>query len=188
VKGVHRSVARRWARALLDVALERERAGGKGPEALWDELRLLSSLVRENHDLVSALTHPAIPNEQRQKAARVLCAESQASELSTRLLGMLIERERLLWLPEISALYTEVWNAQRGVAQAEAITPSPLDLKTLTRMGKALGRSTGLEVEVTGRTDEAILGGVLVRMAGKTFDGTVRSRLRLLRHALTQGA
>jgi len=188
VRSVDRSAARRWARALLDVVLEREKAGGAGPAELAHELSVFVNLLRENHDLAVALAHPAIANDRRKGIGEAICASARASEILTRLIQMLIERQRVAWLPEITALYTELWNAYRGVARAEASTVAPLEGEMLASLGQALGKATGLAVEVAGRTDPEILGGVLVRMGGKTFDGTVRSRLKSLRQTLTQGA
>jgi F0F1-type ATP synthase delta subunit len=34
------------------------------------------------------------------------------------------------------------------------------------------------------KTDPAVLGGVLLRMSGRTYDGTVRGRLQALRRTL----
>jgi F-type H+-transporting ATPase subunit delta len=148
----------------------------------------LVASVHENPDLAAALTHPAIASDRRKSIGLAICASAGASETLTRLLQMLIEREKVAWLPEIAGLYTELWNAHRGVARAEATTTTTLDGNTLTSLGTALGKATGLAVDVTGRTDPSVLGGVVVRMGGKTFDGTVLSRLRLLRQTLTQGA
>jgi F0F1-type ATP synthase delta subunit len=43
-------------------------------------------------------------------------------------------------------------------------------------------------VEIETRLDPAVLGGVLVRVGGRSYDGTVRARLRALKERLASGA
>jgi F0F1-type ATP synthase delta subunit len=42
-------------------------------------------------------------------------------------------------------------------------------------------------VELSARAAPEVLGGLLVRMGGKTYDGTVRGRLQALRESLVRG-
>jgi F0F1-type ATP synthase delta subunit len=42
-------------------------------------------------------------------------------------------------------------------------------------------------VELARRVDADVLGGILVRMGGRTYDGTVRSQLKALRESLAHG-
>ncbi len=124
-------------------------------------LDVLVASVRENPDLAAALTHPAIANDRRKSIGLAICASASASETLTRLLQMLIERERMAWLPEIARLYTELWNAQRGVARAEAITATTARWKhTDAAWGRPSGRRPASTVDVAGRTDPSVLGGV----------------------------
>ena len=120
MRSVDRSAARRWARALLDVALERENAGGAGPAELAQELTVFVNLLRENHDLSVALAHPAIANDRRKGIGEAICASARASEILTRLIQMLIERQRVAWLPEITALAAAVAPA----VTSKAVQPS----------------------------------------------------------------
>mgnify|MGYP006782108445 CR=1 FL=1 len=53
---------------------------------------------------------------------------------------------------------------------------------------KALARLSGKDVELRSELDPKVIGGVLVRAAGKSYDGTVRGRLRALRSRLVHGA
>ena len=104
---------------------------------------------------------------------------------------VLAGRERLELLPELERLYSRLWNAHRGVVQAEALTVDPLSEAQRTRLAQALGRLTGREVELTALPAPEILGGLVVRMDGKVYDGSVRGRLRALRERLVgeaQGA
>jgi F-type H+-transporting ATPase subunit delta len=106
------------------------------------------------------------------------------SPLLRRILGMLVERGRVGLLGGVSSAYGHLWNAARGVLPAEATSAVPLSEEQLASLKRALGRATGRDVELTTEVDPALLGGLLVRVAGQVYDGTVRGRLRALREHL----
>ena len=87
-------------------------------------------------------------------------------------------------LDAIATLYAQLWNAARGVLPAEATSAVPLSEEQLASVQRALGRATGRDVELSTAVDAALLGGLLVRVGGQVYDGTVRGRLRALRERL----
>lgn len=174
--------ARRYARALLDVALAQA-----DPAELREDLRRGVALMQSEGGLLAALTHPGVPAERRRAIARAVFA-GRCSTLMARLIEMLAERGRVALLPEIEVAFGEAWNAHRGVAAAEATTAVALDPAQVSALGAALGTVSGQKVELRHRVDPAVMGGVMVKMGERTYDGTVRGRLLGLRRRLLQGA
>lgn len=173
--------ARRYARALLAVALE------KGdPAELGRELQQAVELLDAHPELQKVLTHPAISAERKRLIASAVF--KGASDLFSRLLQLLVERERTLLLPDVAQAYHTLWNTQRSVVAAEAVTASALAAEQASGLATALGRATGKTVELKNAIDPEILGGVLVKMEGRIFDGTVRGRLKSLRQQLVGGS
>ena len=172
--------ARRYARALLDVA---RRAGTQA--ALRDELQAASTRMTGHPELQAALTHPTLSGDRKACLAEAVWRDG--SPLLRRLLEMLAGRDRLGALPAIAEAYAEAWNAEQGVVAAEVTSAAPLDAATVAALAEALGRAAGARVALTTAQDPALLGGVLVRMGGRTYDGSVRGRLRALRERLARG-
>lgn len=173
--GGDQGAARRYARALLDVAKT-------DADALQAELAAAGSALNGSAELQRVLGHPALPAERRRKVA---AAVFTGSPLLGKLVAMLLERDRIALLPEISRQYTTLWNEQRGVIPAEAVTAAPMDTKQAEALGQALADATGKQVALRTRVDPTLLGGVMVHMAGRTYDGSVRTRLLALRERLT---
>ena len=175
------AAARRYARALLDVAQDQA-----NPAAVREELRALRRLLEQHAELAEALAHPALAAEKK----RGVLGAAFANKLSgpvMRLLELLVERGRLGLLPAIESAYAALFNAQRGVAAAEAVSAVPLDAQDRHALKTALERASGLEIELATREDPALLGGLLVRVGGRSYDGSVRERLRALRERLRAG-
>lgn len=182
MKPSRQGAARRYARALLDVA----RQGGD-PLALHAEMGALSRVLEGSPELAPLLEHKTIPLENRTALAAALTAKMGASPLLRRLLALLVERERMSDFPAVAAAYGALFNAHRGTVEAEAVSATALDPLQLDTLRKALAAHTGRDVEVTARVDGRLLGGMRVTMEGRTYDGSVRARLERLRHRLTLG-
>jgi F-type H+-transporting ATPase subunit delta len=180
MKRVPRSVARRYARALLDIAIEQGKAG-----ALVTQLKDAVALVEQQPDLRRALEHPALPLEK--KKAIVSAVWPKAEPLFLRLLELLIERGRLPILPALYETFVELTNEHRGVVAAQALSAQPLAPVQKDALALAAKKLVGREVALTIDVDPALLGGVVLRMAGRTYDGSLRAQLRLLRERLASG-
>lgn len=158
-------------------------------EALRGELTQMVAVIGAHADLKALLANPAVAAERKQKLLAAVAASAKASDLLTRLLTIMGERGRLELLPMVATAYAKMWNAQRGVVAAEAVSATPLDETQTRAVAKALGAATGREVDLQARVDPRLLGGMLVKMEGRTYDGSVRARLLALRRTLagTQG-
>jgi F-type H+-transporting ATPase subunit delta len=174
-----RALARRYARALLDVA---RRRGEGATLALRDELRGFAALVTGHAALHRALLHRGLRAEQRQRLLAAVATKAGASELLGRLLDLLSSRDRVAILPDVAEAYGALANAARGVVSAEVVSSHPLPEAQKRALASALG--AGAAVELRTRVEPRVMGGVLVRVDGRTYDGTVRARLAALRRRL----
>jgi F-type H+-transporting ATPase subunit delta len=177
VKVGAQAAARRIARALLDVAESQGQAA-----ALQGGLRETAAAIRDLPELRSVLSNPALSVERRKRV--VAAVFKDAPELLLRLLDLLLARDAVALLPQIEQSYTHQWNERRGAVTAQAVTAAPLDPAVGRRLEQAIHKTTGLTAELRSEVDPAILGGVLLNMGGRTYDGTVRGRLRALRQTL----
>jgi len=191
VKAGSRPVARRYSRALLSVVTQAPTGKGEvmpTPAALAAELRACLDLLEKTPTLQAALTDPLLPTPRKRALVEAVFTKAQASPLLVRLLALLVDAGRTELLPGIEEAFRHAWNAQRGVVEAEAVTATDLDEGQRADITKALAGVSRQEVDLRTSLDPRVIGGVLVKMAGKNYDGTVRGRLRALRALLVHGA
>jgi F-type H+-transporting ATPase subunit delta len=157
-------------------------------EAVRAELQSAVGLLSEQHELARVLANPALPPGRKKDVVLAVWPEDNASPLFRRLLSLLAENGRLGALAAIDSAFGSLWNAHRHVASAEVVSAVSLDEDQKRSLLGALEKATGMGVEIETRIDPAVLGGVLVRVGGRSYDGTVRSRLGALKERLASGA
>ncbi len=184
MRAAARGVARRYAQALLDLAEERAQA-----HELREALAAAQRQLAPGSELLAALDNPALPAERQQALVAAVwpAPGGSAEELVARLLGLLVARRRVALLPAVVEAYGELWNARHGVVAARALSAAPLEAQQRQALHAALRGLTGREVDLTADVDPQLLGGVVLEMEGRVYDGSVRSRLAALRERLALG-
>lgn len=159
-----------YANAMLEVAR------GEGTLAdIEDDLFRLARTFEGSDDLRLALTDSQLPPERRIAVIEELM--SRALPASTALASMVVAAGRAADLPTIVDRFVELAVGERKREVAEVRSALPLDDEQVQRLGTALGRATGKNVEVKVIVDPSVLGGIVARVADVVIDGSVRHRL-----------
>jgi F-type H+-transporting ATPase subunit delta len=188
LREVSRGQARQYARALLQVA---EAQGGEDGDAalrLRSELRELLVVLDGHPELQAALASAGVTLPARGRTLAALVREGGASVTLQRFVRLLAERDHLALLPEIVDVYADMVNAARGIVAVQATGATVLDEEQERGLIQALEQVAGGEVELASHVDAGVLGGLRVKMRGRTYDGTVRARLQALRRRLASGS
>jgi F-type H+-transporting ATPase subunit delta len=152
--------------------------------SLGSDLEELGRLYAEHAELRLLLLHPTVPLEKKTAVVAALRG-GRPSDLLPRLIQLLVQRDRVELLPLIAKAYVRLSNAQKGIVEAEAVSARALDETEAQAVAAAAARAAGgKKVELRRRVDPGLMGGLLLRMEGRIYDGSVRARLRALREQL----
>ena len=97
---------------------------------------------------------------------------------------MLASNRRLRALPQMIAVFTTMAASYRGETSATVTTAHPLNDDQLAALKAKLKTRVGRDVSVVQKTDPAILGGLIVRIGSQMIDGSIRTKLNTLAHAM----
>jgi F-type H+-transporting ATPase subunit delta len=178
-----RAAARRYARALFDVAL----ADGS-PEQAQGELRQFADLVRGNEALWNVFGNPAIPAARKHAVVKALLDRiGPLSAPLAKLLLLLADRDRVVLLPDVADAYDERVLDYQNVIRGGLTTAVPLDANRLRALEGSLGRLTGRRVMLQPNVDPAIIGGVVAKLGSIVYDGSVATQLEKMKESLIAG-
>jgi F-type H+-transporting ATPase subunit delta len=172
-----RATAVRYARALLDVSVEQG-----VPERVEKELAGFLSLLAEHDALGSALASPAVPPARKRVVVeRLIELDGGLSDVTTRLLMMLADRDRLALLGEVHQAFAERLMERQGVIRTTVTTASPLDVTRVEDVKTRLTAATGKNVTMDTTVDPDLIGGMVTQIGSTVFDGSIARHLERLR-------
>lgn len=178
------AIARRYAKALLDVAVAES-----DPVAVGTQLADVRSTIEGHDELRRVLTHPAVPSTRKRAAVEALLArDTRLASPVRKLLLLLADRDRLGLLGLLAEAYGEALRVHQHIVRADVTTAVPLSADAARALEHGLSRATGQRVTLETRVDPAILGGVIARLGSVIYDGSVTRQLERLKATLIAGS
>lgn len=174
------SVARRYADAMIDVAAEQDVA-----DAVGKDLAGFTALLDE-HDgvLRNTLCTPVFSAEERGAVLGELLPKLGINPLSANFLSLLNSKGRLAAIDAITAAYKERADERAGRLTVRVSTAEPMSDAIAKEVQQALSKATGKEVILDASVDADLIGGMVVRVAGRVYDSSIRTRLDDVRNTL----
>ena len=176
------AIANRYAAALADV-LARPNAA-QTPESALDQLRAFDGLLAESEELRNLFASPAVATAQKRKLAQTLGQRLGIADPVRNLLFILIDHRRMGVFSDIVEAYTAALDTSRGVARIRVASALPMPEDQRNQVIEKFRQITGRAVEADFHADESLLGGSVVRVGGKVYDGSLRSQLAVLDRAM----
>lgn len=151
-------------------------------ESVYEELSSVKALLLENPEYTKLLDTPAMKKEERLSLAEEAFADF--SEYLRNLILILAEKHLASGLVRVADAYATLYDEERGILRAEAVTAVKMSDGQLSRLAEKLGQMTGKTVIVKNTVEPSTLGGVKLRYGGSQLDGTVRAALNRFELAL----
>jgi F-type H+-transporting ATPase subunit delta len=172
-------VARRYARALLELGVEQGEL-----DKIVDEIGSLTAAWETSADLRNAIENPLIAHAAKKAVVNELADRIGVTSTTRRALLLLVDRRRTKALPYIAQTLRELADARKGVVRAEVTTAAPLNDAYYVRLQAQLEKMTGRRVVIDRRTDASLIAGVVTRIGDRIIDGSLRTRLQSLHDAM----
>ena len=169
-------LSRRYARAVFELAAGREEAIGAEVDGFLGSY--------EDPDLKKVLGNPAFDQDRRKEIVVDVAGRLGLSDLTTNFLSVLVTRDRLDGLPSIARHYHRLLDDAAGRVNVRVVVSQSLSDEQRKSLADVVGEMTGKTAILTEEVDPAIIGGIVVEVAGKVYDGSVRTQLESLRHSI----
>jgi F-type H+-transporting ATPase subunit delta len=175
------SIARRYAKALFELAVEQGKV-----DAWATSLLSLERAIDASEELRDVLENPIYTRDQRRAIVAKLVAALRLEEAPANLLFLLGDRARLAQLSGVVEAFRALADAKLGRLRARVTSAVPLDAATAQSIADRLARATAAQVILDRAVDPELIGGVVAQVGRLTYDGSIRSQLEDLRKSLKQ--
>jgi F-type H+-transporting ATPase subunit delta len=171
------AIARRYAEAIFDIARKQNTI-----ERTLDDVQGIAQ-VFAHRTLAYLLSEPKVPAKRKETAIRQ-ALEGKVLPTSLNLALLVVQRELVEVMPGIARELNQLVLNYKNQAVAQVTTATKLDEAQMAQVKKALEQRTGKTILLETRLQPDILGGVVARVGDELIDGSVRTRLALLRQQL----
>lgn len=176
------AISKRYAKALVNIGAEQQAV-----ERYGQELANVSYVFASEDQLRLLLESPTFPLDKKSTMLKELSEVLQLSDGMRNFLGLLLQKDRLKFLGQISSDYRILADELSGTVRAQITSAGELDGAQREAIRLALEKQTGKTVELRVHVDSTLIGGLQVGIGGKVFDGSVKTQLKRIADTLNKG-
>ncbi|MHB1646778.1 MAG: ATP synthase F1 subunit delta [bacterium] len=178
-------VSKRYANALIDISFEEKKI-----EDIYSQFKKFIDYYNDNGnlDFKEYIGLPFIDKKERIDTINILSKDLSLDEILNNFLSLLVENERINILNNIFKEFIKIKNEKDGIVKMTIISSQKLKDDELTvlkeKIEKILNKKIILEENISANT----IGGFLININGKIFDGSLMTQIKNISAFLKQGA
>jgi F-type H+-transporting ATPase subunit delta len=171
----------RYAKATLAYANE-----NKFSDKVAKEMQELIELHESSRQLNGLLSNPFLPNTKKQSILRSIVPNP--SDVTKKLLSLLISNNRLFLLKEVAKSYINLFNEQQGELNATVISAIPLTQNLEKQIHGKLEDFSGKKISLLNKIDKSLLGGFILKIGDMEFNSSLAYKLKIFKAKLTSNS
>ena len=171
-------VSGRYATALFELARDQ-----KVVDEVKADLEKFEAMLNESADLRRLVRSPVFAADAQSKA---VLAKAGIAGISANFLKVLTANRRLFAVVDVIRAYRALVARFKGEVTADVTVAETLSDKNLDALKVALKSVTGKDVALNVKVDPAIIGGLVVKLGSRMVDGSLRTKLNSIKHAMKE--
>ena len=174
-------IANRYAMAAFDLAREADALS-----ALDKDVAALQAALDASPELRAMTASPVVPRAEMEGAITAIAGKMGLSQTLRGTLGLMARNRRLFALPQFLAALRRMSAEARGEVTAEVTSAAVLSKAQADKLAAAIQARIGKTVKLNVAVDEALIGGLIVKVGSKMIDTSIRSRLAALQNSMKE--
>ncbi|WP_093118506.1 F0F1 ATP synthase subunit delta [Salinihabitans flavidus] len=174
-------IAERYAMAIFEIAQE-----NKSLDKLEAGVDDLSAALSESEDLRDLLHSPIYRRDDQRAAILAVAKKMGLDAVLINALGLMAEKRRLFVLPQLVTRLRALIAEHKGEVTADVVSAKALTKTQTEKLAKTLKERIGKDIKINATVDDALIGGLVVKVGSKMIDTSIRSRLDSLQNAMKE--
>ncbi|SEL75770.1 F0F1 ATP synthase subunit delta [Paenibacillus sp. OK003] len=173
-------VAKRYAKALFEVALEQQKV-----LEVEQELRTVVIAITGDAEIGKFIESPNISEEAKQNVLRT-SLDGKVSEPVLKTVLLLIERGRVELLEALLNDYVKIEGESLGIADARVYSTYALNDEEQEAVAREFGNRVNKKIRIENIVDPTLLGGLKVAIGDTIYDGSLAGKLERLEQSFNR--
>ncbi len=172
MKGTRAAV--RYAKALKELSLEQGIL-----EQVNDDMNLISSVLKNSHDLVVVLNSPIIKTDKKQNILSEIF-KGKIDKLTELFMQVLAAKRREYYIEAIAIEFIKQYKKHKKILTAVVTTAAGLDDVLRKKVLEIVKGSSQSEVELIEKINDKLIGGFTLQVGDKRVDASLSKQVRKL--------
>ena len=174
-------IASRYAAAVFDLSAE-----SNALEALESDISALETALDDSADLSEMIRSPLHGRDEQAAAIGAVASKMGLSDTMTNTLRLMASKRRLFVVPQMLSTLRARISEARGEVTAEVTSAKALTEAQVTNLKETLKASVGREVNIKASVDEALIGGLVIKMGSRMIDTSIASKMSQLQNTMKE--
>jgi F-type H+-transporting ATPase subunit delta len=174
-------ISRIYATSLFEAAEGRDKV-----DSIRTQLDQFTDALDNSEDLKLFLLSPYFSGEEKADGIDKIVVDAEPEFVN--FLKLLAEKHRLSTLPRVRTQYDSLWAEHNKLLPVTVTSAVELPQATIDKIGASVEEQTGRKVVLTGKVDDAIIGGLVLQVGNMVLDASISGRLEQLRKQVTAAA
>ena len=166
-----------YGKALFLLALEENL-----DDVIFQEIKALTDIFRENNEYIIILDSPAIMLDE--KLSMIDNSLGGCHEYIKNFLKILCEKHSVFQFENCVKAFSKEYDKYHNIIRSVVISAVKLSDSQLEKMKLALEKKSGKVVFLENEIDPSLIGGVVLRTEGKQLDGSLKGRLDSMKRSI----
>jgi F-type H+-transporting ATPase subunit delta len=174
-------MAGRYATALFELARD-----ANAIDPVKADLERFDALVAESADLERLVRSPVFSADEQLHALSAVLDRARIDSLAAQFLKLVTSNRRLFAVRDMVRGYRELVAVHKGETTAEVTVAEQLKDDHVAALRGALKAVSGKNVDLNITVDPAIIGGLVIKLGSRMVDGSLRTKLNSIKHAMKE--
>ncbi|MBN1822475.1 MAG: ATP synthase F1 subunit delta [Prolixibacteraceae bacterium] len=170
----------RYAKAFFSLAKEKGML-----DTLKADIETVMNVCNESVDFILFLDSPVVKTSKKIKLFTEIFSGS-VHELTLKFLILIAENKRESYIPGVCRNFLGLTRENMGIKSAVMTTATELSEATTEKVKQILEKELKSKIELSGRVNPEILGGMILRIEDKQFDASLATQLKKVKTALLE--
>ncbi len=177
------SVARRYAKAVLELAHEQNKL-----EPVGGSLAAIAEVIEGSKELKTVLCTSLFDLEERKAVLKEILTMLKVLPLVSDFTNLLLDKGRLALIRDIERYYQERSDELAGRVRVDVVSSLPMDDGAKKKISEGLGTAMGKTAVCTFNEDPKLLAGLVAQIGSVVLDASLRTQIDNLKEMLQRGA
>ncbi|NQU86141.1 MAG: ATP synthase F1 subunit delta [Mariniphaga sp.] len=170
----------RYAKAFFSLAKEKELL-----DTFKTDIETVMDVCNQSVDFILFLESPIVKTSKKIKLFSEIFSNS-VHELTLKFINLIAENKRELLIPRVCRNFLDLSRKDMGIKTAVMTIASELSEETVEKVKQILEKELDSTVELTGKINPEIIGGMILRIEDKQFDASLATQLKKVKAALLE--